>query len=204
MSAPVEAYLAQCGRERRNCGLVDPRIVEEARELLPHLSVLTPNLCHVPEPKVGVATRLLSDLSLRLRLLRVVGRIDGEDIERPFQVDLNNRWSRCSTRSIQPNVSRSCCTTCSGCRSTSSRPSWAARRRRRGSWRAAAAAGCAEPRQFPPRISLGSAKWSMLFLSALRGGDFEGLLAVLDPDVVVRVDAAGAAGGPRELRGART
>jgi len=41
------------------------------------------------------------------------------------------------------------------------------------------------------------------FLSALRGGDFEGLLAVLDPDVVVRVDAAGA-GGPREIRGART
>ena len=30
------------------------------------------------------------------------------------------------------------------------------------------------------------------FLSALRGGDFEGLLAVLDPGVVVRADAAGA------------
>jgi RNA polymerase sigma-70 factor (ECF subfamily) len=43
------------------------------------------------------------------------------------------------------------------------------------------------------------------FLSALRGGDFEGLLAVLDPDVVVRVDAAaGAPGGPREIRGALT
>ncbi len=43
------------------------------------------------------------------------------------------------------------------------------------------------------------------FLSALRRGDFEGLLAVLDPDVVVRVDAAaGAPGGPREIRGART
>ena len=41
------------------------------------------------------------------------------------------------------------------------------------------------------------------FLAALRAGDFEGLLAVLDPDVVVRLDAhAGAPGAPRELRGA--
>src|SRR5262249_7053527 len=29
------------------------------------------------------------------------------------------------------------------------------------------------------------------FLAALRGGDFEGLIAALDPDVVVRVDEAG-------------
>jgi RNA polymerase sigma factor (sigma-70 family) len=42
------------------------------------------------------------------------------------------------------------------------------------------------------------------FLAALRRGDFEGLLAVLDPDVVVRVDEAGARpGAPREIRGAR-
>jgi RNA polymerase sigma-70 factor (ECF subfamily) len=39
------------------------------------------------------------------------------------------------------------------------------------------------------------------FLAALRGGDFEGMLAVLDPDVVVRMDAA-APGVPREFRGA--
>lgn len=39
------------------------------------------------------------------------------------------------------------------------------------------------------------------FLSALRAGDFEGLLAVLDPDVVIRLDAA-APGAPREIRGA--
>ena len=37
------------------------------------------------------------------------------------------------------------------------------------------------------------------FLAALRGGDFEGLLAVLDPDLVVRADMAGAAA---ESRGA--
>ena len=41
------------------------------------------------------------------------------------------------------------------------------------------------------------------FLSALRAGDFEGLLAVLDPDVVVRLDAAAETpGAPREIRGA--
>jgi len=37
------------------------------------------------------------------------------------------------------------------------------------------------------------------FLAALRGGDFEGLLAVLDPDLVVRTDMPGA---PAEIRGA--
>jgi RNA polymerase sigma factor (sigma-70 family) len=37
------------------------------------------------------------------------------------------------------------------------------------------------------------------FLAALRGGDFDGLLAVLDPDLVVRADMAGA---PSEIRGA--
>ena len=38
------------------------------------------------------------------------------------------------------------------------------------------------------------------FLAALRAGDFEGLLAVLDPDLVVRADMA--AGAPTEIRGA--
>jgi len=42
------------------------------------------------------------------------------------------------------------------------------------------------------------------FLAAMRAGDFEGLLAVLDPDVLVRIDkAAGRPDGPREIRGAR-
>jgi RNA polymerase sigma factor (sigma-70 family) len=42
------------------------------------------------------------------------------------------------------------------------------------------------------------------FLAALRGGDFQGLMAVLDPDVVLRVDEAAARpGAPRELRGAQ-
>ena len=42
------------------------------------------------------------------------------------------------------------------------------------------------------------------FINALRAGDFEGLLAVLDPEVVVRLgEGAGAPGAPREIRGAR-
>src|SRR5579872_517353 len=41
------------------------------------------------------------------------------------------------------------------------------------------------------------------FVAALRGGDFAGLLAVLDPQVLVRIDeAAGRPGGPREIHGA--
>ena len=42
------------------------------------------------------------------------------------------------------------------------------------------------------------------FLDAVRRGDFEGLVAVLDPDIVVTVDAVAASpGAPREIRGAR-
>jgi RNA polymerase sigma-70 factor (ECF subfamily) len=42
------------------------------------------------------------------------------------------------------------------------------------------------------------------FLAALRGGDFDALVAVLDPDLVVRVDATAARpGGPTEVRGAQ-
>jgi RNA polymerase sigma-70 factor (ECF subfamily) len=41
------------------------------------------------------------------------------------------------------------------------------------------------------------------FLAAARDGDFEGLLAVLDPDVVLRADMGPLAGGLREVRGAR-
>jgi RNA polymerase sigma factor (sigma-70 family) len=40
------------------------------------------------------------------------------------------------------------------------------------------------------------------FLAAARAGDFDRLVAVLDPDVVVRADF-GAVGGSREVRGAR-
>ena len=41
------------------------------------------------------------------------------------------------------------------------------------------------------------------FIKALRAGDFEGLVAILDPDVVFRADVAGRPGAPVEVRGAR-
>ncbi|MFB3922016.1 MAG: sigma-70 family RNA polymerase sigma factor [Terriglobia bacterium] len=41
------------------------------------------------------------------------------------------------------------------------------------------------------------------FLAALRGGDFDGLIAVLDPELVVRADQPGRPGAPLEVRGAR-
>ena len=42
------------------------------------------------------------------------------------------------------------------------------------------------------------------FLTALQSGDFEGIVAVLDPDVLVRIDEAAARpGAAREIRGAR-
>jgi RNA polymerase sigma-70 factor (ECF subfamily) len=40
------------------------------------------------------------------------------------------------------------------------------------------------------------------FLAASRAGDFEALLQVLDPDVILRADRAVAAGASREMRGA--
>jgi RNA polymerase sigma-70 factor (ECF subfamily) len=75
-----------------------------------------------------------------------------------------------------------------------------ARRRVRGS-RAASDAGKARQREVVDA-----------FLTAVRGGDLEGLLAVLDPDAVIRIDGAtriaggraDAADTPRELRGAST
>jgi RNA polymerase sigma-70 factor (ECF subfamily) len=42
------------------------------------------------------------------------------------------------------------------------------------------------------------------FLNALRAGDFEGLVAVLDPEVAVHIDPMAARpGAPTEIRGAR-
>jgi RNA polymerase sigma factor (sigma-70 family) len=50
-----------------------------------------------------------------------------------------------------------------------------------------------------------NAQWTVVeaFLAASRDGDFDALVAVLDPDVVLRVDG-GAAGASRYLRGADT
>src|SRR5262249_14229722 len=55
----------------------------------------------------------------------------------------------------------------------------------------------------PPAHMAGQSKVVDAFLTALRKGDFEGLLAVLDPEVVVHIDpAATRAGGPTEIHGA--
>ena len=51
-----------------------------------------------------------------------------------------------------------------------------------------------------------SAQWEVVeaFLAAARNGDFEGLVAVLDPDVVLRADGGDLAGLTRYVRGAET
>ncbi|MGH7581418.1 MAG: sigma-70 family RNA polymerase sigma factor [Gemmatimonadales bacterium] len=55
-----------------------------------------------------------------------------------------------------------------------------------------------------PEVELGRQRKVVdAFLAALRGGDFEGLIAVLDPDLVVRADFAAAAGASREVHGAQ-
>ncbi len=47
--------------------------------------------------------------------------------------------------------------------------------------------------------------WSVVdaFLAASRAGDFDALLALLDPDVVFRAERIGASGAPIEIRGAQ-
>ena len=57
----------------------------------------------------------------------------------------------------------------------------------------------------PPSASLSRQREVIdAFLTALRAGDVEGLMAVLDPDLVVRVDGAAArAGVPQEVQGAQ-
>jgi RNA polymerase sigma-70 factor (ECF subfamily) len=57
----------------------------------------------------------------------------------------------------------------------------------------------------PPPDADVSAQWEVVdaFLAAARGGDFDALVAVLDPDVVLRADG-GLAGLSRHVRGAAT
>jgi RNA polymerase sigma-70 factor (ECF subfamily) len=56
---------------------------------------------------------------------------------------------------------------------------------------------------FPTPISLASEK-SLMPSSLPRGGDFKALVAVLDPDVVLRADVGALlAGASREVRGAQ-
>ena len=91
----------------------------------------------------------------------------------------------------------------SPCPSTRSPLSWGAPRPRRGSSPAARAAGCAEVSPPPTPILTRQREVVDAFLAASREGDFEALLAVLDPDVVLRTDGGDVrAGLSREVRGA--
>ena len=57
----------------------------------------------------------------------------------------------------------------------------------------------------PTPTAAGKRKVVEAFIAAAKAGDFEALLAVLDPDVVFRCDAqAIRMGGPAEVRGAAT
>ena len=77
----------------------------------------------------------------------IVARADGIDPEQESLWPTRSAWrcSWCSTRSPPPSGSPSCCTTCSGCPSRRSPPSWAAPRPPPGSSPAARAAGFGGP-----------------------------------------------------------
>ena len=102
----------------------------------------------------------------------------------------------CSTRSRRPSGSRSCCTTCSPCRSPRWPPCSGARPTRRGSW--PAGPGPDRPADLARQREVASA-----FLAAARGGDLSALVALLDSDVTLSGDAAAVPSGrPALLRGA--
>jgi hypothetical protein len=125
------------------------------------------------------------------------------------------RWgSPCSwfsTRSRLRSESRSSCTTCSRSRSRRSLRSSVVRQTRRDSWRAGRADAFVRFRRSMPAPATDAAtdrarqrEVVTAFLAAARGGDFDALLAVLDPDIVLRADeAAVAMGSPTLVRGAR-
>ena len=104
------------------------------------------------------------------------------------------RCSSYSSRWRRPSGSPSCCTTCSRCRSTTSPRSSVAPPRPLVSWRAGPPPGAAARRARPRPAT---AQVVEAFLQASRNGDFEGLLALLDPGAVVRADAPPCRWGPR-------
>ena len=131
-------------------------------------------------------------------------------------------WS-CSTRCRPPSGWRSCCTTSSPCRSSRSARSWTARRPPPSSWRAGPGSGCAAagpqpgaepgaaagraarpgPRRRDRRPRPGSGPWSTPSSPRRARATSTRLLAILDPDVVLRADAGAGPLGPSSLvRGA--
>ena len=95
----------------------------------------------------------------------------------------------------RPSGSRSCCTTCSRCRSTRSRRSSAARPTAARQLASRARRRVQGAARVPDADLARQREVVDAFLAAARDGDFEALVAVLDPDVVLRSD--------RRLRDAR-
>ena len=95
--------------------------------------------------------------------------------------------------------------TCSKCPLTRSLPSWDAPAEAARPLASRARRRVHRGTETVPEADLSSKREIVdAFLAALRAGDFEGLIAVLDPDVIVRIDAAAATPGtPSEIRGAR-
>ena len=111
-----------------------------------------------------------------------------------------NRWVwRCwssSTSSVPPNDWRSSCTTCSASRSSGSASCSTARRTPPSNSPAGARARIRRADNEPEPDLGRQQKVVSAFLAASRGGDFDALLAALDPDVVLRVDAGANLAGP--------
>ena len=105
--------------------------------------------------------------------------------KRCWRTRSGSRCRSCWTRSPRPSGSRSCCTTCSPCRSTRSRRWSTARRRRPASSPAAPADACGTRRR-PGSGPSGQRAVVDAYFAAARDGDLEALVAVLDPDVVLR------------------
>ena len=102
--------------------------------------------------------------------------------------------SRCSSSCRpcrRPSGSPSCCTTCSICRTPRSRR-WSAVGEHRRPTRRAGATPRARQNSRSTTDWSGQRRLVEAFLAAARDGDFEALLAVLDGDVVLHVDATAA------------
>ena len=109
-------------------------------------------------------------------------------------------WS--STPSPRPSGWPSCSTTCSASPSPRSPRSWGGRRSPPASWPAGPGSGCRRTPRSPTPPPPPSAQVVAAFLAASRHGDFEGLLRLLDPTVVLRADPTVVGfGAAAEVRG---
>ena len=102
-----------------------------------------------------------------------------------------SRCSPCSRRSHRPSAPCSCCARCSTSHTTRSRKR--STRHRPPSARSPTGPASTSPRA-EPRVPVSTAEQQEVvdrFLAAVRGGDLQGLLDVLAPDVVMIADGGG-------------